>query len=205
MADSEQTLELLSYRRRVEESYARVRASEGPRARDRWATDRDRLFKDHPQSPLSVESRSTFEGLSYFPYDPSLRFTPTMQPVDGNDVRVGHSAEGTTSFRRFGAVRFDLDGGSVVLSLFWLEGYVGGIFVPFRDATSGRETYGGGRYLLDSAKGADLGSDGDRIVLDFNFAYHPSCVHDDRWSCPLAPPENRFAVPIRGGERLPRV
>jgi hypothetical protein len=151
-----------------------------------------------------VESRSTFEGLSYFPYDPSLRFTPAVQPVDAEEVRVGHSGEGATSFRRFGTVQFNVEGRSVTLSLFWLEGYGGGIFVPFRDATSGRQTYGGGRYLLDSAKGADLGSDGDRIVLDFNFAYHPSCVHNDRWSCPLAPQENRLAVSIRGGERLRR-
>ena len=68
--------------------------------------------------------------------------------------------------------------------------------------SSGTTTYGGGRYLLDTAKGADLGSIGDRLVLDFNFSYHPSCVYDPRWSCPLAPPENRLTVPIRAGERL---
>jgi uncharacterized protein (DUF1684 family) len=83
-----------------------------------------------------------------------------------------------------------------------LEGYGGGLFVPFGDLTNGHETYGGGRYLLDSAKGADLGSHGNWVVLDFNFAYRPSCVHSDRWSCPLAPVENRLPVAVRAGERL---
>ena len=73
------------------------------------------------------------------------------------------------------------------LAVYWLNEYAGGIFIPFRDATSGKETYGGGRYLWDSAKGADLGPDGDELVIDFNYAYHPSCVYDERWSCPLAP------------------
>jgi uncharacterized protein (DUF1684 family) len=74
--------------------------------------------------------------------------------------------------------------------------------LPFRDATSGRDTYGGGRYLLDTVKGADLGHEVDEIILDFNYAYHPSCVHDSRWSCPLAPHENWMEVEVRAGERL---
>ena len=92
---------------------------------------------------------------------------------------------------------------AVRLSVFWLDEYAGGIFIPFRDATSGRETYGGGRYLWDSAKGADLGMHGDALILDFNYAYHPSCVQNSIWSCPLAPQENWLTIPIEGGERLP--
>ena len=76
----------------------------------------------------------------------------------------------------------------MTLELYWLEGYGGGLFVPFADATSGRETYGAGRYLLDTVKGADLGQRGGRLVLDFNFAYQPSCAYDPRWTCPLTPP-----------------
>jgi len=106
-------------------------------------------------------------------------------------------------FSRIGWVRFAIDGTPCRLSVFWLNEYGGGIFIPFRDATSGRETYGGGRYLWDSAKGADLGSEDDELVLDFNYAYHPSCVYDPIWSCPLAPQENWLPVPINGGERLP--
>jgi uncharacterized protein (DUF1684 family) len=77
------------------------------------------------------------------------------------------------------------------------------VFLPFGDLTSGHETYGAGRYLLDSVKGADLGMKEGRLVLDFNFAYNPSCSYDDRWACPLTPPANRLAVEIRAGERLP--
>jgi uncharacterized protein (DUF1684 family) len=85
-----------------------------------------------------------------------------------------------------------------------MAGYAGGLFLPFRDATNGRETYGAGRYLLDAAKSADLGPGGapGSLVLDFNFAFHPSCAFDARWSCPLAPPENRLDAPVEAGERL---
>jgi uncharacterized protein (DUF1684 family) len=75
------------------------------------------------------------------------------------------------------------------------------LFLPFRDATNGTSTYGGGRYLLDTAKGADLGSVGDALVVDFNYAYHPSCFHSARWTCPLAPPRNTLAVAVEAGER----
>jgi uncharacterized protein (DUF1684 family) len=84
-----------------------------------------------------------------------------------------------------------------------MDGYAGGLFLSFRDATSGKETYGAGRYLFDTAKGADLGGEGGRLVLDFNFAYNPSCSYDPRWACPLAPPENRLPVAVRAGERTP--
>lgn len=91
-----------------------------------------------------------------------------------------------------------------LLSVFWLEGYGGGLFLPFRDATSGGETYGAGRYLLDTIKGADLGGDPARgeLLLDFNLAYHPSCAYDPRWNCPLAPRENWLSVAVPVGERL---
>ena len=87
------------------------------------------------------------------------------------------------------------------LALFWLDAYGGGVFLPFADATRGRETYGGGRYLLDTVKGADLGEEDGRLVLDFNFAYNPSCSYDPRWVCPLSPPENRLPVAVRAGEQ----
>ncbi|MGH6914787.1 MAG: DUF1684 domain-containing protein, partial [Geminicoccales bacterium] len=91
----------------------------------------------------------------------------------------------------------------VELCVYWIGGYGGGVFLPFRDATSGRQTYGGGRYLLDSIKSADLGETSDgRVILDFNFAYHPSCAYSDRWICPLSPVENTLPVAIRAGERL---
>ena len=108
------------------------------------------------------------------------------------------------SFRRIGAVVVPLAGGSRSLALYWMAGYAGGLFLPFRDTTNGSATYGAGRYLLDTAKGADLGGDvrADRLILDFNFAFHPSCAFDPRWSCPLAPPDNRLDIAVDAGERL---
>ncbi len=88
------------------------------------------------------------------------------------------------------------------LTLYWIEGYGGGVFLPFSDATSGSDSYGGGRYLLDTIKGADLGGADGRVLLDFNFAYHPSCRYSTRYVCPLSPPENRLQAAVEAGERL---
>jgi uncharacterized protein (DUF1684 family) len=108
------------------------------------------------------------------------------------------------SFTRLGEVRLALPAGDRTLAVYWMAGYAGGIFLPFRDTTNGDATYGAGRYLLDTAKSADLGGDvaAGRLILDFNFAFHPSCAFDPRWSCPLAPPENRLDVAVEVGERL---
>ena len=108
------------------------------------------------------------------------------------------------SFTRFGYARFSLKARKLSLELYWIQGYGGGIFLPFRDATSAVSTYGAGRYLIDTVKGADLGGQGDRLLLDFNFAYNPSCAYDPRWVCPLAPPANRLDVAVAAGERIPR-
>ena len=111
----------------------------------------------------------------------TVRVTQTCMPSTGNSTR---------SDAPFGSD-----------DVYWIEVYGGGVFVPFRDATSGSETYGAGRYLLDTIKGADLGGEGDRLILDFNYAYNPSCAYDPRWSCPLAPAVNWLQVPIQAGER----
>ena len=194
-------LDLWDYRRQVSDIYARVRAGQGREAWERWREARDDLFAHHPQTP--VEDTKRFSGLRYFPYDPAWRAIGTFVSEEGKTLDVGHSGRGTTSFRRLGTVEFDVAGRSGRFGLYWLTGYGGGVFLPFRDATNGEETYGGGRYLLDAAKGADLGHEGESIVLDFNYAYHPSCVHSSRWSCPLAPPENRLDFPVTAGEMLP--
>ena len=115
---------------------------------------------------------------------------------------VEGSADGRFEMTRVGTARFELSGQPCALGLYWVEGYGGGLFVSFRDGTSGTDTYGAGRYLLDTVKGADLGLDGGRLVLDFNLAYQPSCSYDPTWACPLAPPENRLPVAVRAGERL---
>lgn len=197
---SEQTdhLELLDWRRRVAALYARVRADPDPaRAHAHWRAERDELFRGHPQSPLPAGDPLRETGLPYWPYDPALRFEVDLQAAEPATLGVPTSSDGVVPLTRIGRVR--VPGGT--LDVWWLAQYAGGIFVPLRDATAGTETYGGGRYVLDTAKGADLGGP-DRLIVDLNFSYHPSCRYNPRWECPLAPAGNRLELPVRAGERL---
>lgn len=194
-------LSLLDYRRRVAALYARVRDLRDDRpaeAHAHWRAERDELFATHPQSPLA--DRRSFTGLACFPYDPALAFRAAVDTAVAQErYEVSTSTGGAMGFLRVGAVHLPVGR----LDVFWLDTYGGGLFLPFRDATAGVETYGGGRYLLDTAKGADLGSTpGGELVCDFNFAYHPSCTHDSRWDCPLAPPGSTLTARVPAGERL---
>lgn len=194
-------LALFDWRRRVQRLYANVRRllpEASIEAHREWRATRDEMFKNHSQSALSAVGREAFTGLEYFDYDPALSFTAPIEKVAVERIELGTSSGESMVFERFG--RVDLPIGS--LDVYWLNDYGGGVFVPFRDLTAGDETYGAGRYLLDTAKGADLGStaEGD-LVLDFNFAYSPSCSYNDAWSCPLARPGSRLATRIEAGER----
>jgi uncharacterized protein (DUF1684 family) len=203
-AASNDLLDLLDWKRRVLDLYEEVRASADPAvAWDGWKRGRDDLFRSHPQSPLPEMERAAFSGIKYYPYDPASRVLAEVVEAtpERYDIATSGEGDGSYSFTRFGLARFAIRGEALELELYWLEGYGGGLFLPFRDATSGQETYGAGRYLLDTVKGADLGSEGDRLVLDFNFAYNPSCSYDRRWVCPLAPPPNRLSVGVTAGER----
>jgi uncharacterized protein len=195
-------LQLLEWKRRVFSLYAEVRASEDPNeAWDLWRGTRDELFATHPESPLPEEERAGFRALPYFDYDPAARVLAEVSETEPRRYEIGTSGEGAYAFERFAVAGFELGGEALELELYWLEGYGGGIFLPFADATSAKETYGAGRYLFDTVKGADLGNEDGRLVLDFNFAYNPSCSYDPSWVCPLATPANRLAVPIEAGER----
>jgi uncharacterized protein (DUF1684 family) len=194
-------LELLDWRRRVAELYARVRANRDNdplAAHDDWATTRDRLFSTHPETPLDDPAGA--EPLAYAAYDPSYVWEVAVDTdVERQRYPVATSGDGEMDFVRFGRITLPIG----TLDVFWLDTYGGGVFLPFRDATAGRTTYGGGRYLLDTVKGADLGATVDgRLVVDFNFAYHPSCHYSPRWSCPLAPPGNTLAAAVPVGEQL---
>jgi uncharacterized protein (DUF1684 family) len=194
---------LLDWKRRVFALYESVRsASDAEAAWKQWREGRDDLFRNHSQSPLPAADRAGFSGLQYFDYEPALRVLAEVRPAEPELRQIGASGDQSVLFRRFATAWFSLDGEELSLDLHWLEGYGGGVFLPFADATSGAETYGGGRYVLDTVKGADLGMDGERLVLDFNFAYNPSCAYDARWVCPLSPASNRLAPAIRGGERF---
>ena len=199
-------LELLDWKRRVFELYARIRHHEDAAgAWEMWVRARDELFKWHPQSPLSEGARAMFERLDYFDYSPDFRVTATVDPVDAERRDVPASVSGRQRLDVVATARFALGGEDLSLDLFWVPGYGGGLFLPFRDATSGTLTYGGGRYLLDTIKGADLGMSGDALLLDFNFAYNPSCCYDPRWDCPLTPASNQLPLAVTAGEKAPAV
>jgi uncharacterized protein len=196
-------LTLADWRREVAEMYAQVRGADDPaQAHARWRERRDRLFRESPQSPLGSGDRMRATGVPYWPYDPRLRFVlPVLAVASGKTYSIATGDDEVTRIRQLGWAEFP-DPIAGRLAIWWLEQYGGGVFVPFRDATAGASTYGAGRYLLDTAKGADLGGDAGRLVLDFNFSYHPSCRYDAAWQCPLAPPENVLVAAIEAGERL---
>ena len=199
-------LQLMDWKRRVAAMYAAARGGgDDPAACETWRAARDQLFAEHPQSPLTPEARAGFNGVPYFDHRPDVRVEAELEPDRGDaelilPMSTGHAPH----FTRIGFVHPVVGGRELRLAVYWLEGYGGGLFLPFRDASP--DTYGGGRYLLDTVKGADLGAsaDGRRLVLDFNYAFNPSCSYDPAWSCPLAPPENRLDVPVEAGERMRR-
>lgn len=193
--------ELVDWRRRMAALYALVRAASDPaEGHEIWRVGRDDLMRNHPQSPLLPDDPLRETGLPVWPYDPALRFVLPIQAAGREQtLPVETSGDGTIRLRLVG--RLDVPLG-FSLDVWWLHQYGGGIFVPLRDATSGKTSYGGGRYLLDTAKSADLGGAGDSVIIDFNFAYHPSCRYNPRWECPLAPDGNRTTVAIEAGEHL---
>ncbi|HEY3334563.1 MAG TPA: DUF1684 domain-containing protein [Candidatus Limnocylindrales bacterium] len=219
---------LADWRRRVAELYAEVRAiaADDPAgAWDTWRRDREALYRTHPQSPVPLVERDSFRA-RHWPYDDRLRWSIPIEPASANDpasratartpptaafgglaispVELPNSGTESPAFDRLGVVRLALPAGEATLPLFWMRGYAGGLFLPFQDATNGAETYGAGRYLLDTAKGADLGGDpaAGTLIVDANFAFQPSCAFDPRWACPLAGPGSRLRSRVEAGERL---
>ncbi len=183
------SLALLDWRRRVAALYAAVRDTSPAAGHELWRRGRDELFATHPQSPGPGP-------LPVAPYDPKWRATVALEPTDPFELSVQTGTDGTVTFDRVGVLRTpwgDLDA-------WWLRQYGGGLWVPVKDSSD--RTYGGGRYLLDTVKGADLGEQDGHLVLDLNFLYAPSCAHDERWACPLAPPGNVLALPVEAGELI---
>ena len=195
------SLQLLDWRRDVADLYRAVRADaerDPDGAVERFRAGRDDLFASHPESPIPAEERAAFQGLPYWPRDPALRFEVVVEGAPAERLAATSLSSEAFPLERIGRVRLPVGD----LDVYWIDTYGGGVFLPFRDATAGTSTYGAGRYLLDTVKGADLGGVGGRLVVDFNYAYHPSCAYDPRWSCPLAPRANWLSVPIEAGERL---
>jgi uncharacterized protein len=167
-----------------------------------FRTGRDDLFRHHPQSPIPLDERDSFHGLRYFAVDPGASVEAELRPARGELVIDTGGPDGKITYRRVGIAATPWG----ELTVWWIEAYGGGLFVPVRDGTCGHESYGGGRYLTDTVKGTHargvvwLG-DG-RVRLDMNYLYNPSCAYDEEWACPLAPPENRLPIPIRAGEMV---
>jgi uncharacterized protein (DUF1684 family) len=199
--DLQEHIDLVDWRRRVGDAYRLPSLAA-------WREARERLFREHPQSPVPAEERASFAGLRWFPPDAAYRVPAVLTPGDGAPVEIDTGGEdGVVRYVRAGVLRFRLHDRDLALTVLALVGYGSGLFVPFGDATSGAETYGGGRYLADTVKGTDGGClevtvGSTDVTIDFNYAYHPSCVYSPRWACPLAPPENRLPVAVRAGERL---
>jgi uncharacterized protein len=203
-ADAQPYLDLVDWRRRVGDLYRTT----GPDAVQRFRRGRDELFRTHPQSPIEPEERASFAGLRYFDHDPAFRVPANLEPGNGTELVIDTGGEdGAVRYRRAGRLVFTLAGAECGLTVLSLVQYAGGLFVPFRDRTSGRETYGGGRYLFDTVKNTDglvleIAPGSSEIVIDFNYAYNASCAYSPRWACPLAPPENHLDVQVRAGEKL---
>ena len=196
---------LADWRHTVAEHYAAVRALAGtdaPAAASQFRAARGRLMREHADSPIVGEARARWQGPRWYPYDPRFRVHGVIDTTESrHSFEISLAADGVLRCTRVGHARFSVEGTRASLAMYWLGGYGGGLWLPFSDETSGIDTYGGGRYLYDTIKGADLGIVGNDIVLDFNYAYNPSCAYDERWSCPLSPPENRLPLPVRAGER----
>jgi uncharacterized protein (DUF1684 family) len=216
-------LDLYDYRLRVADMYreraAALRAGEAyTTVCARFRAKKDALFAAHPQSVFTPEDRLNFDGLRYFPYDPDFRVEALLENVeDSEEFRYATGGSQVTPLRRAARVAFTLANNAMELTVYWIDVYGGGLFLPFRDLTCPDESYGGGRYLFDTIKGSDFlytpgepfasegtgvsDYSGGAIILDFNYAYNPSCAYDSRWVCPLAPRENWLPVPVRAGER----
>ncbi len=157
--------------------------------------EKDGFLRDHPNSPLTADQKRDFRGLDYFPENLELQLRLPLNRDVAHDILEMDTTSGDRQlYRREGRVTFEVDGQQAVLYLYRSEGSHG-LFLPLRDATSGKESYGGGRYLETV-----LDNDGT-VLIDFNYAYSPYCAYNEDWSCPLPPAENWLTVPIRAGEK----
>jgi uncharacterized protein (DUF1684 family) len=199
----QELLDLVDWRRRVGDLYRTSDTDTLEQFRHR----RDELMRSHPQSPIPTDDRDSFAGIKYFPADPAFRVTGSLTPPESDDEIVIETGgpDGDIRYRRAGVLTLTLESIDCRLTVLSLQGYGGGLFLPFRDATSGRQTYGGGRYLFDTIKNTDglsleVQTGSTELTVDFNYAYNPSCAYDPHWACPLAPRENWLTLPVEAGE-----
>ena len=161
--------------------------------------EKDKFFAKHWQSPIPPEDRKKFKGLRYYPINPSLRFELDLHEHEEKEVIEMADTKGFNRyFLRWGEFRFTVKNEECKLQAYKSDPHEKGFFVPFRDATNGKETYGAGRYIDLDVR--DRTKDG-RWILDFNRAYNPWCAYSENYACPFVPPENWLKVPIEAGEK----
>ena len=161
---------------------------------EEFRSEKDDFFAHDPRSPLTAEERKGFKGLAYFEQNPSLVINGTIdRNVSTGVVRMATTKGREQVYRPYGVVHFTVDGEPAQVTLYTADDSHE-LFLPFRDATSREESYGGGRYL-------DLHTHGDEVLIDFNYAYNPFCAYNPEWECPLPPADNWLKVPIRAGEK----
>jgi uncharacterized protein len=161
---------------------------------ERFRKQKDHFFKSDPHSPLTLEQKREFKGLSYFPEDPELNLQAALVEFQQKDkIQMQTSTGDFQEYVRYGKLKFTVNGQPLELTVYANEQ---GYFLPFVDSQAGKETYGAGRYLEPQPLGPG------HFQVDFNYAYNPFCAYNDRWSCPLTPVENRLKAPIRAGEQI---
>jgi uncharacterized protein len=161
----------------------------------KFRSDKDHFFKRSEQSPLTHEAQHDFGGLAYFEPNDDLVFEVSLDAVEPSDITIATTAGEERTYSRVATATVSVDGEDTTVALY-STGHEG-LFLPFRDATSGSETYGAGRYI-------DVHPQGDgTVVIDFNYAYAPFCAYNENYSCALPPHENWLSVAIRAGERNP--
>jgi uncharacterized protein (DUF1684 family) len=162
--------------------------------------NKNNFFGMHSQSPIPPEDRQKFRGLEYYPPDPGYRFEIELSEHKEKGVLKIEDTQGNErEFLKWGEFRFKIGDTDCKLQVYKSEPTEERLFVPFRDATSGKETYGAGRYL-DLEPGKHYTTEG-KWILDFNEAYNPWCAYSKDYACPFVPPENWLKVPIKAGEK----
>lgn len=191
-------LEELDWQRQMSKLYADVRAERFPAvAHAGWAAVRDHLHADHPCSPAD---RSAFAGLQVAPYDASWRVEARLEAAPPYRLETVAGSGTPVAFERAGVLRTPWG----ALDAWQLDSWGGGLWVPVRDRSNGTLSYDGGRYLYDTASGADLGAGPDGgLVVDLNFLYAPPSAHDPRFACPVPPASNVLEVAVPVGELSP--
>jgi uncharacterized protein (DUF1684 family) len=204
MSTPAEPLTQVDWYRTIAELYDAIRTapvSEREQACAIFRAARDVLFRIHPQSPLAHLQKESFSGLKYFAYNPAWRTSGRLHhEVDRETFTTEVTPDKVFRFTRIAKARFLLNNEPAELNLYWMEGYAGGIFLPFRDGTNADRTFRDGRYLYDTCKGADLGVTSKEIELDFNFAYNPPAAYREALLSPLAPQENKIPFRIEAGE-----